>query len=428
MSEFLPVRLRTLWFSFWALPLIYIVGAALLFLAMSAIDNAGASIWLGAQRWPLSVSGDTALEAISSLVTILVSLVALFFSITLIVLTMAASNLGVRLIDRWVGDISIRVTLSLLLGLLTYALLLQAAIDPAGPDARLPRLSLLMLVGALLPSLAWLAKAFDHLSRRIHIDTSIDDLVTDLEQNLAGLAALSAPGRNEPDWQAGMTITSPRAGYVDGVDIKGLLDLAHDHDLLLHMPYAQGDYVHEGDVILHVKGNPDRTDEKLLRKIDISRWRSDDAGAMFQAALLAEIAARALSPAVNDIYTALDCIDHLGGGLGKAFADQHSGGWFGGPGEGARLFVPDLTPRGVLRRPLDIIRQAAAPYPSASIRLIDMLGRLIGKATNADDRDWLSGRVRLVARSALQESPVEADRDDIRQALRNALGQKPLNS
>ena len=219
MAMILSARLRDIWRSFWALPLIYMIAAAILFLLATAADRAGASAWLAHLPWPLSLSGDTALEAISSLITVIISLVALFFSITLIVMTMAASNLGVRLIDRWVSDISIRVTLSLLLGLLVYALLLQAAVDPAGPDARLPRLSLILLIVALVTSICWLAKAFDHLSRRIHVDTSIAELGTSLAADLKRLADQSAPDRDMPDWDGARAIAANGSGYVDALGI-----------------------------------------------------------------------------------------------------------------------------------------------------------------------------------------------------------------
>ncbi len=421
MGKTVLARLRGFWFSFWALPLIYIVGAIVIFYVAGWADTSGGSSWLARQPWPFSMTGDTALEAVSSIVTVLVSLVALFFSITLIVMTMAASNLGVRLIDRWVGDIAIRSTLSLLLGMLTYALILQAAIDPAGPDERLPRLSLLILIASLIISFAWLAKAFDHLSRRIHVDTSIAELGRDLEANLAKLARFSTMGTDFPDWSSGHACASNVAGYVNKIDLKTLVDVAENFGLLLHMPLGQGDYVHEGDALLRIVG-PEKADaDKLVRHIGVAAYRDDEQGATFEAALLSEIAARALSPAVNDVYTALDCIDHLGGGLALAFARQNGDGWFGQEGGEGRLFIPSLTPQGILRRPLDIIRQAAAPYPSASIRVLDMLGRLIRKASGDADRAWLKAQAHRMATSALEATPIEEDREDIRSALRDAL-------
>ena len=417
-------RFRAFWASFWALPCLYVAASTALFATALQLDRGGLSARLSASDWPFSVSGDTALETISTLTGVIVALLALFFSITLIVLTMASSNLGVRLIDRWVADKSIRVTLSLLLGLLVYAFLLQGAVDPAGPDDRLPRFSLILLIFALVPTILWLARAFDHLSRRIHVDTSIAELGKDVRRHLKRLAGLSIARAAPLDWENATTIPSRDSGYVDGVQLRSMVNFAERHDLKIRLRRAQGDYVHEGDVLFDVIGYADG--DRLRRCVDISDYRTDAAGGMFEAALLAEIAARALSPAVNDVYTALACIDRLGGGLADAFAEQASEGWFGRAEDGPRLLVPHLTPRGILTRPLDIMRQAAAPYPSASIRLLQMLERLIENADNPDDCEWLVRQAKIVAEGAISEAIVEADRKDIGDALRTAIAARKV--
>ena len=138
--------------NFWALPVLLTAASVALLVGALAADHAGASAWLAGRGWPWAASGDAVLETASTATTVVVTLLSLFFSITLIVLTIAASNLGVRLIDRWVGQVSIRLTLSLLLALLAYALLLQAAIEPDGPDAELPRLALTILLAVLVPT------------------------------------------------------------------------------------------------------------------------------------------------------------------------------------------------------------------------------------------------------------------------------------
>ena len=79
-----------LWSNFWALPCMMIAGAVVLTASLLALDARGASRWVGDLGWPFSMSGKTALELASALVTLHSAFSTLYFSITLLVLTLAA--------------------------------------------------------------------------------------------------------------------------------------------------------------------------------------------------------------------------------------------------------------------------------------------------------------------------------------------------
>ena len=402
--------------NFWSLPVLATGLSVGLLAALLAADSAGASAWVSAQGWPWSVAGDTVLETASTATAVVVTLASLFFSITLIVLTIAASNLGVRLIDRWVGQVSIRVTLSLLLALLAYAVLLQAAIDPDGPDAELPRLTLAVLLVALVATLGWLAYAFDRLSRLIHVDTSIAGLGEDLARAVAALIAAARPdGVAEPEERPAHTVAARQSGYATAIDLDALerWTVATRGSVWLTASgtrfVAQGDPVARIDVAGH-----DGDDDTLLSAIDLRRTRREGAGAPFHTAVLAEIAVRALSPALNDIYTALVCVDQLRRGLAPAFASGRLDGRFGSNG---RVVAPGLSARGLLEEPLAILRHAAGPLPTMSARLVDALARLAEVAGDARDADWLSESARDTAEQALANAVSDDDRRTIRAAL-----------
>ena len=393
--------------NFWSLPvLLTAVGVALLALLLWA-DHAGASAALADAGWPWAVAGDTVLETASTATTVVVTLVSLFFSITLIVLTIAASNLGVRLIERWVGQVEVRFTLSLLLALLAYAVLLQAAIDPDGPDAELPRLALTALLAALVPTLGWLAFAFDRLSRLIHVDTSIAGVGERLRLEVEALVAAAAPGGERagervPD--RARPVAAPRSGYLADLDLDALvrsgarvtLPAVGDHFLLAGEPVA---WVGNGGDV-----------ERVRRALRLARHRREGAGAPFEVALLAEIAVRALSPALNDIYTALVAADRLVEGLAPGFASGRLDGWFGPTGG---VHAPGLAARALLAEPLAIWRTAAAPQPVMALRLADALGRLADAAARPDDARWLHDRAAEVLDGALAETPTDPDARDL---------------
>jgi uncharacterized membrane protein len=131
-----------------------IFGTAAFTAALLVLDSLGVSAWIEGLGWPFSIAGKTALQLASGLVTLHSAFSTLYFSITLLVLTLAASNLGVRLIDRWIADKKIRFTLGMLLALLASSLLVLFSVDADGPSERIPRLTLSVLTIATILSLA----------------------------------------------------------------------------------------------------------------------------------------------------------------------------------------------------------------------------------------------------------------------------------
>lgn len=389
--------------NFWSLPILLIgLSVGLLALLLWA-DHTGASAALADAGWPWAVAGDTVLETASTATAVVVTLVSLFFSITLIVLTIAASNLGVRLIERWVGQGEIRFTLSLLLALLAYSVLLQVTIDPEGPDAELPRLALTVLLAALVPTFGWLAFAFDRLSRLIHVDTSIANVGERLREHVEALVELAAPEGERADDPA-RPVPASRAGYLAELDLAALVRSG----ARVTLPVIGDRFVAAGEPVAWVEEDGDVG--RVRNALRIVRYRREGAGAPFEVALLAEIAVRALSPALNDIYTALVVADQLVEGLTPAFASGRLDGWFG---QGGRVHAPGLAARALLEEPLAIWRTAAAPQPVMALRLAGSLDRLAAVAARSDDARWLRDRATEVLDGALAHGPTDPDVRDL---------------
>ena len=173
--------IRSLLLSLWGMPIVSMLIAIVVFALCVIIDCYFASDTMESFGWPLNISGGTVLETASTISAVVAALLTLFFSITLIVLTIAAGNLGVRLIDRWINGEPIRNTISILTGVLVFGVLLMmlSETDPADGQPVL-RFTLLILFCGLLMALGWVAFAFNHLSRAILVDTSIAKIGEDL--------------------------------------------------------------------------------------------------------------------------------------------------------------------------------------------------------------------------------------------------------
>ncbi len=122
---------------------------------------------------------------------------------------------------------------------------------------------------------------------------------------LGGLSAGHGSGEQE-------TIHTTRIGYVQRVDIEKLQLLAEDSGLYIDVVAMPGTFTEPGQAL--ARFSTDGTDpaevdgDCLVDAFEIGDSRTFDEDPRFGLIVLAEIAGRALSPAVNDPGTAIDII------------------------------------------------------------------------------------------------------------------------
>jgi uncharacterized membrane protein len=139
---------------------------------------------------------------------------------------------------------------------------------------------------------------------------------------------------------------------------------------------------------------------------------------------LVEIAIRALSPAVNDTFTALACIDSLTAGLCRLSSHTLPERVFRDAGGRVRLLEPGLSYRRVIDGAFDKIRQAGRGMPAVAIRLLDSLARVMECTVSQTQRRVLPDQADMILRGSEGATPEEMDRADVRerhQRVRSAL-------
>ena len=115
---------------------------------------------------------------------------------------------------------------------------------------------------------------------------------------------------------------------------------------------------------------------------------------------MVEIAIRALSPAVNDTFTAITCIDWLSDGLCRVSAAgaprrihrDHQGR--------VRVVAAELRYSRLVERAFDKIRQAGRGMPAVGIRQLENLAKVAEYATTDAQRRIISRQAAMIMRSA----------------------------
>jgi uncharacterized membrane protein len=230
-----------------------------------------------------------------------------------------------------------------------------------------------------------------------------------------GSEASSAPG--EADLPAAFAhearpVGSLKDGYLQLIDTDALMDLASQEDLLLRLERRPGHYLVKGRTMLMVWPG-ERVTETLAEKVNAAFALGDHRTAAqdveFSVHQLVEIAVRALSPGINDPFTAIACVDRLGSALCRlARCDMPSPFRFDGHGR-LRLVAPVSTFAGIVDAAFNQIRQSARSNPAVAIRMLDAITQIAGHLQAAQDAACLHRQAGMIVRGAIEAVPEAED-------------------
>ncbi|GGI89735.1 hypothetical protein GCM10007973_27620 [Polymorphobacter multimanifer] len=169
-----------------------------------------------------------------------------------------------------------------------------------------------------------------------------------------------------------LPVLACKTGYVQHVDMEMLSDCAEAHDLNIWLVDLPGSFATLADPLFLVVGR--NTDAAVLAQLrdafTIAAERNFDQDPRFGLIVLAEIASRALSPAVNDPGTAIDV-------LGRTV--RILGHWLGDDGlepEYPRIMVPAITGQELIEDAFLPIARDGAALVEVQIRLQKALAAL----------------------------------------------------
>lgn len=299
------------------------------------------------------------------------------FTLVMAVLSLASSQFGPRLIRQFLKDGTSQTTLALFLGIASYhsTALMWSSNTPTftvfyGGVA----FAALGVVGLVV--------FLQHVAQSVNADVVVrrvaDELATTVHTLCSHADVITPPGPFEH------AVLATSSGYLQAVDLIRLRDHASDNDNAYQVAVRPGTFVLQGDPVVRAR-NPlaEGHAHVLLQAIWLGAARSSTQDIEFAMEQLAEMAVRALSPGINDPYTASRCIDHIG----DALLQVHRSGR-----PEACLRDGDDTPRVWIRWPnleqiraagVDRIRHAADNDPLTLAHLDQMVERVAHHADTA---------------------------------------------
>ena len=417
--------------NLWIVPLKMSLVAILLFAFTITLDTLAAYHTIHIPNWFTMGGIDDARAILSAMLGCVSTVLALIFSVALLVLSMVANLFGPRLLYRFVQDWVTQVCIGLFMGAFIYVFLVFLVTHKDEHTEFIPQVSLITSWFLVLGAFGFLVFYSHRVAMLIQNPDAIGRIVNDLRRASERAAAEGAGGSRPQALDAGAmqghlsdhlndkaTVLSHASGYLQMVDHQALIAGAAQAGASISVLFRPGQFVLEGEplaVVSPAAALPSLA-PLLVRSIAMGHHRVLAQDLEFGIAQIVEIAIRALSPAINDTFTGIACVDLLGESL-TILADtpQPTGLWFDGEGK-LRLQVRPVLLARLVKQAFDQIRQAAADNPAVLIRLLATLGRLAPMLHQAEDRKALAEQAAAVWETANTRPLVKMDLDDIEAA------------
>ncbi len=355
------------------------------------------------------VSAQVILAAIAESIMTVVSIV---FAILLMTLTLASMQFSPRIIVNFSRDRVTQWTLGIFLGTFCYCM----AALPAARTAPRPFAPALTVVGAMLLALAcvgWLLYFIHHISHAVSVNYIVERIAAEIETVIDQTmprprrphAALQPPQTGSIVWDS--TILCAESGYIRFVDVNRVFDLTRMYRVRVEILRRVGNFVPAGVPLIRVAGgdrlSPTAAGE-FRAAFDLGPSRTLQQDVEYGVLQIVDIALRAISPAVNDPSTAINCIDQLSRVLIRFAGRQEPASIvYDLPGE-ARLILHWITFEGLLDSAFDQIRHYATSDVAVSLRLMRALGDIAVATDDAEYRALAVHRGRRIANSVKREA------------------------
>lgn len=344
----------------------------------------------------------TARAVLSTIAGAALTVLSLVYSLTLVVFTLAAGNISPRLLTRFTEDNVIQVTAGTLAATFFYSILLLQRSDTDIDHA----LSTGVAVVWSVMSISLVIVFIHNVATRITIDEEIARIGRSLSRHIEMLIKDAEeeehPGSTDrlddirPEAEA-TKLASAGNGYVDAVDIKRLCKVAQKHDLFVEVVATPGQFVVRGCPLLSYTGTLDASGRKALEAaFMIARNRTPEADLDFSILLMVEIAQRALSPGLNDGFTAIAVIDHLSGAFSKILTRPEPSSLYRDQDGKARVWCELVSVERLLGTAFHPLRRDGMSNLTVILRLLAAIERLAIVA-RPGYRDFLVHHVELIA-------------------------------
>ena len=407
--------------SLWLIPgsmFLLGIGLALLMLSFGTTEVRWA-------QWQSGGNGEDARNLLSTLLGAVITMASIVFSITIVSLSLAANTYGPRLIRTFRSDRSTQGVIGIFMTTIVYLLLVLRAVRGEANEDQVPEIavafgSLLALVSviallAFIHGVATLMVA-DEVVRRVQkeLDSGIDELPPLRE-------ARHLPQLPDDFDERAERIPLPSEGYVQSVGYPDIVEWAEKHDRIVRLDFRPGDFVVEGDrkvLIYPAPDDPRQARREIERFIVSGEQRTPTQDLEFAIRHLVEVAVRALSPGINDPFTAMVVVDRLRGAIARLCGRELPPKKLLGASGKLRVSRDSTSFKGAVDAAFNQIRNSGSDMPAVLVHMLKSIGAIGEHVRTGEQREALFDQAKLIWAAAQRDVPDPSDLDDVERAFR----------
>ncbi|WP_131113077.1 DUF2254 domain-containing protein [Lichenihabitans psoromatis] len=402
--------------TFWIVPGLMVLFGVFLAVGLVSLDRSGlVPTALLDSPWLYNGGGTGARTLLGAVASSTIGVAGTVFSITIAALSLAAGQMGPRLLRNFTKDRGNQITLGTYLGTFSYALMVLRTVRTQSEGEFVPHVSLSVGILLAFVCVATLVFFVNHMAGRINVDTVIELVSRDVSAALARLGNDQAdPAPPAPDmWRGAEPVVDARRGYLQQLDHEGLATWAAEHETSIRLLARPGDYLFPGAPIALVSPMVEGVGEAIRDATALGPQRISSADLEFAVRQLVEVAVRALSPGINDPHTAMSVLERLGAALCE-LAPRYLPSGVSVKGGRPVLVVPRVDYDGLTDTMFHMIRQNAAGSAAVLIRMVEVLTAVVSCEHQVSRVDALQRHADLVLGDGERSIATAADLDDLR--------------
>jgi uncharacterized membrane protein len=371
------------------------LGCAGAFLSWLEEEFPAASAWVPTALFPSHADPQVAQIILAGIAASIMTVVSIVFAILLMTLTLASMQFSPRIIVSFSRDRVTQWTLGIFLGTFLYCM----AALPAARSLPHPFAPVATVLGAMVLALicvGLLLFFIHHISQAISVNHIVDRIAVETEAMIDEIMPWphrlnhhvedAEPLRPNPSEVA---IFSEASGYIRFVDTRRLVALAKHYHVTIRVLRRVGHFVPEGIPLMMVsKGNrlPPEGTAELLAAFDLGPTRTLQQDVEFGVLQIVDVALKAISPAVNDPTTAINCIDQLSRILIRFASREPPEDLLYDPPGIVRASIGSIHFERLLEAALEQIRMYSKTDVAVSLRLLRALGDIAASTPDLEFR------------------------------------------
>jgi uncharacterized membrane protein len=426
--------------SFWFAPVVMSLVATLLAWFMYWVDGRISNETLLQSHLVLSGTPGELRSILVGMGSTVLATAGVVFTLLTLPLSTVAAQYGSRLLRVFLGDRITQLVLGTFVATFVYCLAAALSIPPVEVEPDGPQITATVGLLLMLATFASLILLIQHISTMLQapniaaaagtelrdvVRAEIPEQVISGDRHKGGSETLSDSLVEKDSYPVRVRQT----GYIQYIDPQTLLTLAREHNLVIRLLRKPGHIVWPNARVALVWPAA-RIDEELDQQIRnafrVGNGRTPTQDIVYAVNQLVEMAVRAMSPAINDPFTAMTCLDYIGEGLALFIQQGEKSAYYYDQDNQLRLILDPVTFTELLSGAFDMLRHCSCDNASVLLHMLEVIEAVGQEADLPEARQELLRHVSLIQAESQVGALVENDRQVIR--LRCEALQVKLNA